>query len=447
MMHAEDGVVSDSTGRGGVKSEKFEGFRTLIVVSVSLLLAACSSGGGGDSSVTPTATNVVAAPTATPTVPPASTPTFTPEMTVEGMLNQLLQQIPGATVLGNPSESSDVTVSSSGVVLAELMPGQIGRVSVPFNAPSGDVVGIGMRFGATGPIINIPTTNNVSGQTGGVLETEFTVPQEICDMLSSVCHDVKCYEFAVTASGTVSRETIQDVILACNGCSEPSCQDLAMCGPPPPPCNGLQEQGADTPETRVVDLGQTSGSFQFEYETFNVQDRLVVTYEGRVLFDTGCVGANGVETISYSGSSSLVTVSVTPNCDDGDSTQWNFTVSCPGGNPGPTPTPAPNTSNMTWTINDQCNDGLPLDVRFFDTTNNLVWPPDTTQVYITENEGGTVRQTLSCNTGASICFGAQPRTTNPTRFWGAGINGDRACTECCADCADVTITPQNLICN
>jgi hypothetical protein len=98
------------------------------------------------------------------------------------------------------------------------------------------------------------------------------------------------------------------------------------------PCNSPQVAGGDIPESRTIDLGRTSGIFGFAYDTASIEDRMVVRYEGRVLFDTGCVGTNGVrtQTISYSGNASTVTIEVTPNCRvPGSGTAWAFVVSCP----------------------------------------------------------------------------------------------------------------------
>jgi hypothetical protein len=49
-------------------------------------------------------------------------------------------------------------------------------------------------------------------------------------MLSSICHDIRCYEFAQTSGGTFSQANINLLAAACGGCDEPSCQDLLdMC--------------------------------------------------------------------------------------------------------------------------------------------------------------------------------------------------------------------------
>jgi IPT/TIG domain/Bacterial pre-peptidase C-terminal domain/Repeat of unknown function (DUF5648) len=94
-------------------------------------------------------------------------------------------------------------------------------------------------------------------------------------------------------------------------------------------CSTTQNAGGDTPDTRTIELGKTSGSFAFAYQTYTQKDRIVVRYMGSTLFDTGCVGANGTKTLSFSGTSSQITVQVIPNCSGGTGTAWNYTVSCP----------------------------------------------------------------------------------------------------------------------
>lgn len=94
-------------------------------------------------------------------------------------------------------------------------------------------------------------------------------------------------------------------------------------------CNTQQVAGGDTPDTRQVQMGQTSGTFQFFWETYSQRDQIIVSYNGTVLFDSGCVGASATQTLSYSGASSLITVQVVPNCAGGSGTAWNYTVYCP----------------------------------------------------------------------------------------------------------------------
>jgi len=81
---------------------------------------------------------------------------------------------------------------------------------------------VGIRFGATGPINVVP----VSAATG---EASFTaaVPNVACDDISSICHSILCYEFAISTDGTrISRANINQVAMVCGACDEPSCQAL-----------------------------------------------------------------------------------------------------------------------------------------------------------------------------------------------------------------------------
>lgn len=93
-------------------------------------------------------------------------------------------------------------------------------------------------------------------------------------------------------------------------------------------CNSQAVAGNDLPVTRSVNVGRNSGRFLFSYDTYSQPDRIVVTYEGRTLFDTGCVGSFGSRDLTFSGSGTTVTVTVTPNCAGGTGTAWDFTVAC-----------------------------------------------------------------------------------------------------------------------
>jgi hypothetical protein len=94
-------------------------------------------------------------------------------------------------------------------------------------------------------------------------------------------------------------------------------------------CSSQQFAGGNAPETRTIEMGKSAGSFLFEYDTFTVPDEMIVTYEGRTLYDTGCIGASGSVILAYAGSSTKIVVQVKPNCAGDTSTGWTFTVSCP----------------------------------------------------------------------------------------------------------------------
>lgn len=151
--------------------------------------------------------------------------------------------------------------------------------------------------------------------------------------------------------------------VACGAKGQPCCTgNQAACGEPgttcqggmcagtsgggPDQCNEVLHEGGTAPETHVIDLHKSSGSFTFTFNTFDIPDRIVVTNQGQVLFDTTCVStlaqpvgcqlfgvccdANGVCTVqlNYSGGSQA-TVTVQPDCSGNGTTQWQFSVGCP----------------------------------------------------------------------------------------------------------------------
>lgn len=106
-------------------------------------------------------------------------------------------------------------------------------------------------------------------------------------------------------------------------------------------------------------------------------------------------------------------------------------LTCSSGAPTPTPTPTPSTSpnvTLSWTITDGCNEGLGLQVRFFDKNNNLVWP-DSSNAYLI---GSNQQQTFNLNAlrSGKICVGAETNPPNGT-YWGVDLTGTQGCSSCC----------------
>jgi hypothetical protein len=93
-------------------------------------------------------------------------------------------------------------------------------------------------------------------------------------------------------------------------------------------------------------------------------------------------------------------------------------ASCPqGGN-----------ATFTWTITDGCLDGVGLYVRFFDETNDLVFPNSTQAYIISSGRSSTIR--LSVKRGAKICYGSEPTDRDGT-YWGVSLDDDQFCASCC----------------
>jgi hypothetical protein len=100
---------------------------------------------------------------------------------------------------------------------------------------------------------------------------------------------------------------------------------------------------------------------------------------------------------------------------------------------------------VRWTLNDQCNDGLGVQARFFDSTHGGQWP-DPPLVWRTNVEGGFVDELLACIPGAMICYGAEPAPADGT-YWGSGLDGNQACDACCVTCNGLDPPPINLRCD
>lgn len=98
-------------------------------------------------------------------------------------------------------------------------------------------------------------------------------------------------------------------------------------------CNRRVQAGTSKVDARQIALGKKSGSFIFDYETYREEDRLTIVKENEIIFDSGCVGTNGVKRIRvpFSGNQDFITVQVIPNCVNKQSTatQWKYLVNCP----------------------------------------------------------------------------------------------------------------------
>lgn len=117
-----------------------------------------------------------------------------------------------------------------------------------------------------------------------------------------------------------------------------------------------------------------------------------------------------------------------------------FLASCGGGSSGGVSDPPTPPSTFTFNITDGCDDGETVDLRFFDVTDNLQWPANTSQAYAL-NYNNTYTYNLSCNTGDKICYGASDQTW----YWGVSVDDSQSCPDCCWTCANATESI-NLVC-
>jgi hypothetical protein len=93
----------------------------------------------------------------------------------------------------------------------------------------------------------------------------------------------------------------------------------------------MQEAGGDGGFGQSIDLGKKKATFKFDYNTNSVKDQVVIRYEGKVIFDSQCVGTGGTkpETVSYEGRDTGISVEVRPNCAGESGTAWDFAIHCP----------------------------------------------------------------------------------------------------------------------
>jgi hypothetical protein len=111
-----------------------------------------------------------------------------------------------------------------------------------------------------------------------------------------------------------------------------------LAGPSGPPavqqCNQSTQSGHDGITDTIHKLGRRGpASFQLSYETYNVPDRIVVSYQGRQVYDTGYVGDNnrqgqGTGSVRVSIPAGIAD-SVLVRVYGGTRTDWDYTVGCP----------------------------------------------------------------------------------------------------------------------
>jgi hypothetical protein len=114
------------------------------------------------------------------------------------------------------------------------------------------------------------------------------------------------------------------------------------------------------------------------------------------------------------------TIQTTPRDDVGFDLSELFSekASCPsGGN-----------ATFTWTVRDGCDDGLGIYIRFFDETNDIVFPNSSQYYGIGSGRTGVVK--LSVKRGAKICYGAEPSNLQDI-YWGVDVDNSQGCASCC----------------
>lgn len=197
------------------------GVSKVIACAVWLAVGGCSvySGGGGGGDSGP----VDGDGPPIPTGPPSD---------AEQRLQALLQQAyPTGVMVAGPGTDDSVVLAAPADPLkrAPLTSGAPLSVGIDFTAQS-PVTAICVGFGSPNNALCVPTGAPGIVQSGsptqGAIGLTLPVPADLCAMLSSICHDIRCYEFAQTDAGTFSAANIHLLASACGNCDEPSCQEL-----------------------------------------------------------------------------------------------------------------------------------------------------------------------------------------------------------------------------
>jgi tetratricopeptide (TPR) repeat protein len=101
------------------------------------------------------------------------------------------------------------------------------------------------------------------------------------------------------------------------------------------------------------------------------------------------------------------------------------------------PPEPPATPNITFRFWRRGSDTLYL--RFFSSERNHIWPGVGRHWVLNDNDVQTIQ--LNCRPNEKICYGAwipEDDDDDDITYWGAGKDGDKACSNCCHRCLNQT---------
>ena len=110
---------------------------------------------------------------------------------------------------------------------------------------------------------------------------------------------------------------------------------VGRCVPEAQPCSTSTRSGGEGRTVTRHELGQRGPlSFQFDYQTYNIADEIIIQYDGTQAFQVGPVATDGWVTTTVTlpaGTSTQIEVTVVG--PQGTTTGWDYTVSCPAARP------------------------------------------------------------------------------------------------------------------
>ena len=84
---------------------------------------------------------------------------------------------------------------------------------------------------------------------------------------------------------------------------------------------------------------------------------------------------------------------------------------------------------MNWRV--QSESDYVVHLQFYSDDRNVVWP-GSDKVYVLD-DSAVHEYPLSCNSNEKICYGAWEKN-NQSSYWGAGIDAEQDCEDCCYRC-------------
>ncbi|HCH62281.1 MAG TPA: hypothetical protein DFR83_05715 [Deltaproteobacteria bacterium] len=191
---------------------------------------------------------------------------------------------------GNVPETQD---PNPGRGVSPVYPGQLIRPTVTNPDVGGGIVSMCIAFGSPSSGWCIPVEDDDVTVEGNSAAVDFTLPPELCDGLSQICHDVRCYEFAETEFGTFTAADIEYLASACGQCDEPSCQDLiSECEAQ---CLTDEDCGAEEACLQGVCVGGGALRFSLSWSSSTDFDLHVVTPSGALIGFEGSSSADSGE--------------------------------------------------------------------------------------------------------------------------------------------------------
>ncbi|CAF0951675.1 unnamed protein product [Didymodactylos carnosus] len=211
--------------------------------------------------------------------------------------------------------------------------------------------GVALHFGTAGSndllfVVPLPDANGPNQTSPGVttlliltdgsrvIRIAIVTPSNICQLPSVKPIDA-CLYITYQARLVINTNQITSSVSVTTNlaCGDVCSLQMSPCSTTCTQCDGQQVAGADTPVSRRYSMGSNSATFAFDYQTYTIKDRITVWNGATLVFDTGCIGADGTTYVTYASTSSSIRVDVEPNCACTDplgctGTVWYFLVHC-----------------------------------------------------------------------------------------------------------------------